>query len=65
MPILVYTSRELMTVTLQDISSDEYKDMNLAPLDIKIRESHITIRLVVKNYHYPLGDVMNRHTAIL
>ena len=58
-PILVYTSRALITAEFREISSDEFKDRYLSPLDITLRESSIKRPLLLEAYDYPLGDAIN------
>ena len=64
MPILVYTSRALITAEFREMSSDEFKDRYLAPLDNALRESNIRSRLLAEDYRYPLGDAMHVEQAI-
>ena len=63
-PILVYTSRALITAEFREMSSDDFKDRFLAPLDSAIRESSIRRRLITEDYRYPLGDAMHVEHAI-
>ncbi|CUM50715.1 unnamed protein product [Debaryomyces fabryi] len=56
MPILVYTSRTLISAEFREIDSDEFKKTYLAPLDRDVRESNIRSRPLAQEYRYPFGD---------
>ena len=64
MPILVYISRALITAEFREMSSNEFKDRYLAPLDNALRVSSIRRRLLSEDYRYPLGDAMHVEHAI-
>lgn len=64
MPILVYTSRALITADLKEVSSHDFKDRYLVPLDNHISESNISGQLLTEDYRYTLGDAMNREHYI-
>lgn len=55
----MYTNRALITAEFREMSSNEFKDMYLAPLDNALRESSIRSRLLVEDYRYPSGDAMH------
>jgi hypothetical protein len=63
-PIVVYTSRALITAEFREMSSDDLKDRYLAPLDSAIRESNICRLPLAREYAYPLGDAMRVEQAI-
>ncbi|CAG85694.2 DEHA2B16720p [Debaryomyces hansenii CBS767] len=64
MRVLVYTSRALITAEFREMSSNEFKDMYLAPLDNALRVSSIRSRLLAEDYRYPSGDAMHVEHAI-
>ena len=64
MRVLVYTSRALISAEFREMSSDEFTDRYLAPLDNALRESSIRSRLLAEDYRYPLGDAMHVEQAI-
>ena len=53
-PIVVYTSRALITAEFREMSSDDFKEAYLAPLDSVIRESCIRSLPLVRQYKYPM-----------
>ena len=63
-PIVVYTSRALITAEFREMSSDDFKETYLAPLDKALEESNISIPLLAPAYPYPLGDAMHVEQAI-
>ena len=63
-PIVVYTSRALITAEFREMSSDDFKDRYLAPLDIALKESNICRRPLAQEYAYPRGDAMHIEQAI-
>ena len=63
-PIVVYTSRALITAEFREMSSDDFKDSYLAPLDIALKESNICRRPLAQEYAYPRGDAMHMEQAI-
>ena len=64
MRVLVYTSRALITAEFKEMSSDEFTDRYLAPLDNALRESSIRSRILTEDYRYPLGDAKHVEQAI-
>ena len=64
MPILVYTTHALITAEFREMSSDEFKERYLAPLDNALKESNISDRLLSQEYRYPLGDAIHVEQAI-
>ncbi|CUM57426.1 unnamed protein product [Debaryomyces tyrocola] len=60
----VYITDALMTADFREMSSDEFKERYLAPLDTTIRESSIKIQLLLDEYAYPLGDACHAESAI-
>ena len=63
-PIVVYSSRALITAEFREMSSDDFKETYLAPLDKALEESNISIPLLAPAYPYPLGDAMHVEQAI-
>ncbi|CUM57497.1 unnamed protein product [Debaryomyces tyrocola] len=63
-PILVYTSRALITAEFRKMSSDDFKDRYLAPLDSALKESNICRRPLAQEYTYPRGDAVHIEQAI-
>ena len=63
-PIVVYSSRALITAEFREMSSDDFKDRYLAPLDIALKESNICRRPLAQEYAYPRGDAMHVEQAI-
>ena len=63
-PIVMYTSRALITAEFREMSSDDFKDRYLAPLDSALKESNICRRPLAQEYAYPLGDAMHMEQAI-
>ncbi|CUM48170.1 unnamed protein product [Debaryomyces fabryi] len=63
-PILVYTSRALITAEFREMDSDKFKKTYLAPLDSTIRKSNIRSRPLAQEYRYPLGDAVRVEQAI-
>ena len=63
-PIVVYTSRALITAEFREMSSDDFKETYLAPLDNALKESSIRSRPLAQEYTYPLGDAMHIEQAI-
>ncbi|CAG86562.1 DEHA2D00242p [Debaryomyces hansenii CBS767] len=59
MPILVYTSRAFITADFREMSSDEFKERYLAPLDKALRESNLSDDYLSKKYRYPFGDAIH------
>ncbi|CUM57506.1 unnamed protein product [Debaryomyces tyrocola] len=63
-PILVYTSQALITAEFRKMSSDDFKDRYLAPLDSALKESNICRRPLAQEYAYPLGDAIHVERVI-
>ncbi|CAG84283.2 DEHA2A00242p [Debaryomyces hansenii CBS767] len=63
-PIVVYSSRALITAEFREMSSDDFKETYLAPLDKALEESNISIPLLAPAYPYPSGDAMHVEQAI-
>ncbi|CAG85704.2 DEHA2C00110p [Debaryomyces hansenii CBS767] len=63
-PIVVYTSRALITAEFREMSSDDFKDRYLAPLDSVLRESNICRLPLAREYAYPRGDAVHMEQAI-
>lgn len=63
-PVLVYTSRALITAEFREMSSDDFKEIYLAPLDNALRESNVKSLPLEHQYKYPLGDAMHVEQAI-
>jgi len=59
MRILVYTSCALISAEFREMSSDEFNEVYLAPLDNALRESNLSDDYLFKRYRYPLGDAMH------
>ena len=53
---LNYVTNAMMTAEFREISSDEFKNTYLAPLDMVIKDSCIREELSSMRYAYPLGD---------
>jgi len=63
-PLVVYTSRALITAEFREMSSDDSKDGYLASFDKALRESNIRSRLLTEDYRYLLGDAMYVEQAV-
>ena len=63
-PILVYTSRALITAEFREMSSDEFKETYLAPPDNALRESNIRRLPLAREYTYPVGNAMHVELSI-
>lgn len=61
-PIVVYTSRALITAEFREMSSDDFKETYLAPLDSVLRESNICRLPLAREYAYPRGDAVHMST---
>lgn len=64
MPILVYTSRALITAESREMSSDEFKERYLAPLDKALKESNFSDDYLSKKYRYPFEDAIHVEQAL-
>ncbi|KRZ98374.1 uncharacterized protein AC631_05866 [Debaryomyces fabryi] len=53
---LNYVTKAMMTAEFREISSDEFKNTYLAPLDKVIKDSNLRKELLSRTYDYPLGD---------
>ncbi|MDN5664434.1 MAG: DUF3698 domain-containing protein, partial [Staphylococcus equorum] len=53
---LNYVTKAMMTAEFREISSDEFKNTYLAPLDNVIKDSNLNGRFLLPEYYYPLGD---------
>ena len=53
---LNYVTKAMMTAEFREISSDEFKNTYLAPLDMVIKDSNLSKELLSRTYDYPLGD---------
>ena len=53
---LNYVTKAMMTAEFREISSDEFKNTYLSPLDKVIKNSNLSEDLLSKRYTYPLGD---------
>ena len=59
MPILIYITDILMKAEFREMSSVEFKESYLAPLDDALKETNITDEFLSKKYNYPLGDAIH------
>ena len=53
---LNYVTKAMMTAEFREISSDEFKNTYLAPLDNVVKDSNLNGRFLLPEYYYPLGD---------
>lgn len=56
---LNYVTKAMMTAEFREISTDEFKNTYLAPLDEVIKDSNLNKDLLSRTYAYPLGDAMH------
>jgi len=63
-PVVVYTNRALITAEFREMSSDDFKETYLAPLDSVLRESNICRLPLAREYAYPRGDAVHIEQAI-
>ncbi|CUM48469.1 uncharacterized protein AC631_01088 [Debaryomyces fabryi] len=59
LPILFYVTNALILAEFREISSNEFKDRYLAPLDKAIKMSSLAGDILSRKYSYPLGDAMH------
>ncbi|CUM56002.1 unnamed protein product [Debaryomyces tyrocola] len=57
---LNYVTNAMMAAEFREISSDEFKNTYLAPLDKVIKKANFNRRILTEDYGYPLGDAMHR-----
>lgn len=55
-PVLFYVSGALITADFREMSSDEFKDRSLSPLDKTLRRSKLKLNHLTKEYSYPFGS---------
>ena len=56
MSLLIYITDALMAVEFREMSSDEFKDSYLAPLNKVLKEANLDDCFLSKKYVYPFGD---------
>ena len=61
-PIVVYSSRALIIAEFREMSSDDFKDRYLAPLDKALKESNICNPLLARNMltHWEMQCIWNK-----